>query len=69
VTRVYPTIAEGARSLKEKLTPGLWYLDRPRDIHRDISERDIEMFADLLSKLLKFDPKERLTAKEELDHT
>jgi serine/threonine protein kinase len=67
-SRVHPSVAEGARSLQEKLAPGLWYVVAPRHIHREISAEEIEIFADLLSKLLKFDPNDRLKVKAIQDH-
>ncbi len=36
--------------------------------HRDIPKNEIEIFADLLGKILKYDPRERLSAVEVLDH-
>lgn len=66
---VHPAFIEGARSLQERLAPGLWYIrDKASDIHWEISKEEISIFADLLSKLLQFDPKCRLTAKAVQDH-
>ncbi|KAF7533650.1 hypothetical protein G7Z17_g13478 [Cylindrodendrum hubeiense] len=63
---IHPSVAQGARSLGEKLNPGLWYLST--DTHRDISQREIEIFSDLLGKLLEYTPEERLSAAAVLDH-
>ncbi|KAK1768084.1 kinase-like domain-containing protein [Phialemonium atrogriseum] len=68
---VHPSIAEGARSLCDKLAPGLWYLSsrgRDGDHHRAISQREMEVFADLLGKLLDYEPKRRITANVALSH-
>ncbi|TVY33643.1 Serine/threonine-protein kinase [Lachnellula subtilissima] len=64
---VHPSVVQEARSIQEKLAPGVWYLD-PRDVHRDISKEEIEIFADLVGKILRFDPKERLSARGVQDH-
>lgn len=65
----HPSLAPGARSIKEKLQPGLWHMpDRPPWTHRDISQQEIEVFSDLLGKLLKFDPKDRIGAAEAAEH-
>jgi serine/threonine protein kinase len=72
VTRiVHPSVAEGARSLQDKLAPGFWYLSSERghsDRHWDISEREKEVFAKLLSRLLEYDPNDRIGAKAAIDH-
>lgn len=68
---VHPSVAEGARSLCDKLAPGLWYLSsrgRDGDHHRAISRREMEVFADLLGKLLDYEPKRRITANVVLGH-
>jgi serine/threonine protein kinase len=67
----HPSIAKDARSLQDKLAPGLWYLpDRGcgGDRHWDISQRETEVFAVLLSRLLEYDPKDRISAKAVLNH-
>lgn len=68
---VHPSVAENARSLLDKLAPGLWYLSddsRGSDRHRDISQREREAFAHLLSQFLEYDPKHRINTKAALDH-
>ncbi|RDL39936.1 uncharacterized protein BP5553_04276 [Venustampulla echinocandica] len=58
-------------SLQGKLAQGLRYeVGWPSwdSFSRDISADEIEMFSDLLGKLVKFDPKDRLTAKAAQDH-
>ncbi|KAM0558376.1 hypothetical protein ACHAPJ_005070 [Fusarium lateritium] len=61
--RVHPSVAEGARSLKEKLAPGVWYIAAPEEtMHRPISEREMDVFADLLGRLLRFSPEDRESA-------
>ncbi|KAK7757117.1 hypothetical protein SLS62_000664 [Diatrype stigma] len=58
------------RSLQEALSVGLFYEGKygPEGIHRAIPEDEIEVFSDLLSKLLSFDPEDRLTASQALEH-
>lgn len=65
----HPSLAYGARSMKEKLAPGLWHMpDGPGGTHRDMSQQEIDLFADLLEKILKFDPKKRISAAEIAKH-
>lgn len=56
--------------MQEALAPGLWYLnlDIGEETHRDILGDEIEVFADLLGKLLKYNPSERLSADAVQDH-
>lgn len=65
---VHPSVAQGARSLREKLAAGVWYIDMSRDTHRDMPEREQELFADLLGLLLRWRPEERVSAEEVLKH-
>ena len=68
---VHPSVAEGSRSLLDKLAPGVWYLDSDvpyAECHREIIQREKELLADLLGSLLKFDPEGRLSAEEVLKH-
>lgn len=68
---VHPSVAEGARSLGEVLIPGVWYIDmdeKDERAHRDIPEKERELFADLLGLLLRWQPQERLSAEEVLKH-
>lgn len=68
----HPSVAEGARSLEDMLAPGVWYIDTrglgENEGHRDIPEKEKELFADLLGLLLKWKPQERISAKEALSH-
>lgn len=67
----HPSVAEGARSLGDMLAPGVWYMDtakRQEDTHRDIAHHEKVLFADLLSLFLKWQPQERIRAKEALNH-
>lgn len=66
MSSVHPSIVQDARSLQEKLGAGVWYMDA--GIHRDMSKEEIEVFANLLGKVLSFDPKDRLTAKGVQEH-
>jgi serine/threonine protein kinase len=60
------------RSIRDPLARGLVATNygsmRIRQHHRDISKNEIVIFADLLGKILKNDPRERLSAVEVLDH-
>lgn len=65
--RYHPSIAYGARSLRDKLRPGLWYLDSDQS-HREISDDEIKTFSDLLEQLLQWKPEDRLSAEAALQH-
>ncbi|OIW29097.1 kinase-like protein [Coniochaeta ligniaria NRRL 30616] len=65
---VHPSVAQVARSLMDKLAPGLWHLSDERDCHREVSYRERELFADLLGKLLTYAPEERISAEDALQH-
>ncbi|SPO00206.1 uncharacterized protein DNG_03054 [Cephalotrichum gorgonifer] len=68
---IHPSVAQNARSLRDKLAPGVWYMDSglPDEVqHRDIPEQEIEVFADLLGKLLRYRPEDRISAEEALSH-
>ena len=58
------------RSIQETLAPGLWYMDMDigDEKNRDIPGDEIEVFADLLGKLLQYLPQDRLTANAAQDH-
>lgn len=58
------------RSIKDLLKRGLYYECEwgPGGFQRDISQEEIEVFSDLLMKILRYDPKERLSASSVLDH-
>lgn len=66
---VHPSIPQGCRSLEDKLAPGLWYTAPGRwQFNEKIGETEVRIFADLLHKLLRFDPEDRISAKEALGH-
>lgn len=66
----HPSVAYGARSIKEKLAPGMWYMseDGPEEIHREMEDKEVDLFADLLGRLLRWTPAERVSAEELLSH-
>jgi len=70
ISLVHPSVAPDARSLLDKLAPGLWYMDSDRgdDHHRPIPQREKEIFVDLLGGLLKYEPRDRTSAKAALKH-
>lgn len=61
---------EEPRSLRESLADGLFYEDQngPENIHWDIPEPEVNAFSELLALLLKYNPKDRLKAREALHH-
>jgi len=68
----HPYVVVEPRSIHERLARGLWYMnidmDVGKDIHRDIPRDEIEVFADLLGKILKYNPRDRLTANAAQRH-
>ena len=58
------------RSLREAIGLGLVYENSrgPESLHRNISSEEAEVFADLLSNLLKYNAEERLSASSVLEH-
>lgn len=70
VQRVHPSVAQGARSIKEKLMAGVWYMsgDGPEETHWAVAEDEMDLFADLLGRLLRWKPEERASAEEILSH-
>lgn len=70
-SRVHPSVAEGARSLMEKLAPGLWYLSDDsggNGVHRVITLEEKELMSDLLGKLLTWALETRISAKDAAHH-
>lgn len=67
---IHPSVVEEARSLIEKLAPGLWYMPdhRPEEHHREISMEEMEVFADLLHLFFKYKPEERISAEDAMAH-
>jgi len=68
---VHPSVAANARSLKDKIAPGLWYMSdrRPNKVcHRDISQTEQKVFADLLRRLLEYKPEARISAEDAINH-
>ena len=69
----HPSVADGARSLRDMLKPGVWYMadDSPMEFsHQDSlkKEKEKEIFGDLLSTILVFDPKRRMSAQDISEH-
>jgi serine/threonine-protein kinase SRPK3 len=60
------------RSIRDALARGLvatnYGSGTIRQHHRDIPKNEIDLFTDLLGKILKYDPRQRLSAVEVLDH-
>lgn len=58
------------RSLEDTVREGLFYehRDRPGGLEQPISEREVTLLADLLGKLLRYSPAERLSPAAALEH-
>jgi hypothetical protein len=58
------------RSIKDAISRGLFHENRygPGGVLRDISQEEAEVFSDLLMDIFKYDPKERPTASQVVDH-
>jgi len=68
---VHPSVAVNARSLQDKIAPGLWYMSDhypDGDRHRDISQTERELFADLLGQMLEYKPEDRISAEDAINH-
>lgn len=69
----HPVVYQQAepRSLRDAIALGLFYENRdgPGGIQCSISEEEASLFADLLAKLLKYAPQERLSARTALEHS
>ncbi|TVY18369.1 Serine/threonine-protein kinase SRPK, partial [Lachnellula arida] len=58
------------RSIKDAIIPGLFYENRygPGGVRHDISQEETDLLSDLLMKIFRYNPKERLTASQVVDH-
>lgn len=68
---IHPSVAYGTRSLTEVLEAGVWYIETRGlggNQHRDISDEEKVLFADLLGRLLKWQPQDRMSARDALGH-
>jgi len=68
---IHPSVAANARSLKDKIAPGLWYMSDHRpsgDRHRDISQTEQKVFAELLRRLLEYKPEARISAEDAINN-
>jgi hypothetical protein len=66
---IHPSVAAYARSLKDKIAPGVWYMSTRRSVadrHRDISHTEQSVFADLFGRLLEYQPDARISAKDSM---
>lgn len=75
IETVHPSVAKGARSLRDLVAPGVWYVSDttyvpgPEDeLHREIDAAEVEVFADLLGCFLRYRPEDRVAAKDALQH-
>lgn len=75
IETVHPSVPKGARSLRDLVAPGVWYVSDttympgPKDeLHREIDPAEVEVFADLLGCFLRYRPEDRVSAKEALRH-
>ncbi len=58
------------RSIKDEIIPGLFYENRygPGGVRHDVSREETDLFSDLLMKIFRYSPKERLTADQVVEH-
>ncbi|KAI9053096.1 hypothetical protein LZ554_003365 [Drepanopeziza brunnea f. sp. 'monogermtubi'] len=58
------------RSISDALLPGLFYENShgPGGVQHDISPEEIDLFSDLLTQIFRYDPEERPTARQLVDH-
>ncbi|MBE3048436.1 hypothetical protein IMZ48_39225 [Candidatus Bathyarchaeota archaeon] len=58
------------RSLREAIAPRYEGVLHELNKHsvEDVSEEEVELFSDLLGRLLRYEPKKRISAKEALEH-
>lgn len=68
---IHPSVADGARSLEDKIAPGVWYMSDPGRTtgrHRDIAQTEQKVLADLLRQLLNYKVEDRISAEDATDH-
>lgn len=68
---IHPSVAAYARSLDDKIAPGLWYMSDQRpngDYHRDIPRTEQKAFADLLQQMLEYKLEARTSAGDAINH-
>lgn len=68
---IHPSVPIDPRSLLDHLAPGVWYMldgSHPRSRNWEISEMEKVIFADLLGRLLRYRPQDRISAQSALDH-
>jgi serine/threonine protein kinase len=58
------------RSLQDALAPGMFHENRhgPGGTRRNIAQQEIDCFSELLARIFKYAPEERLTARDVLAH-
>jgi hypothetical protein len=66
-----PLRSRGERSLVEMVAQGLLYaghIEARLSRRHEISRAEVEVFGDLLGRLLRYDPEERILARAVLDY-
>lgn len=63
----HPSVAYDAKSILERLGPGVWY-ELGKWFHAEIQEEERILFADLLRRLVAYRPEDRMSAAEVLRH-
>ncbi|KAK0753669.1 kinase-like domain-containing protein [Schizothecium vesticola] len=63
----HPSVAHDAKSILDRLGPGVWY-ELGRWFHAEIEGEESRLFADLLKRLVVYRPEDRMSAAEVLRH-
>jgi len=67
-SNVHASVAQDPRCFADSLAPGYWYTEGERWVHRVVREAETNLFADLLGRIMKYNPNDRMTARAALHH-